>query len=92
LRSNVDLDVSVIETDGSTTHFTVPSSALNVIGSNRAEGLNLALGQVRDSGDEKNSPWVFTVSDGTSLTTRLTAVGASVLAEKYQSTGAKLDW
>lgn len=92
LRSNVDLDVSVIETDGSTTHFTVPSSALNVIGSNRAEGLNLALGQVRDSGDEKNSPWVFTVSDGTSLTTRLTAVAASVLAEKYQSTGAKLDW
>lgn len=50
MRGNVDLDVSVVETDGSTTQFTVPSSALNIQGSNRAEGLNLSLGRVRDSG------------------------------------------
>ena len=92
VRSNVDLDVSVAETDGSTTHFIVPSSALNLSGTNRAQGLNLSLGQVRDSGDTNSSPWVFTVSDGTSLNTHLSAVGAGVLAEKYQSTGAKLDW
>jgi outer membrane usher protein FimD/PapC len=57
VRGNVDLDVSVVETDGSTTQFTVPSSALNIQGSNRAEGLNLSLGRVRDSGDESSTPW-----------------------------------
>ena len=91
VRGNVDLDVSVVETDGSTTQFTVPSSALNIQGSNRAEGLNLSLGRVRDSGDESSTPWVFTLSDGTMLNTRISAVAASVLAEKYQATGAKLD-
>ncbi|MGI6899048.1 fimbrial biogenesis usher protein [Enterobacter chengduensis] len=91
VRGNVDLDISVVETDGSTTRFTVPSSALIVQGSNRAEGLNLALGQVRDSGDVSSSPWVFTLSDGTLLNTHTSAVAAGVLAEKYQATGAKLD-
>lgn len=92
VRGNVDLDVSVVETDGSTTHFTVPSSSLNLTGSNRAEGLSLSLGQVRDSGTENSSPWVFNLSDGTSINTRLTALAAGVLAEKYQAAGAKIDW
>lgn len=92
VRGNVDLDVSVVETDGTTTHFSVPSSSLTLIGSNRAEGLSLSLGQVRDSGEENSSPWVFNISDGTSINSYLTALAASVLAEKYQATGAKLDW
>lgn len=92
VRGNVDLDVSVVETDGTTTRFTVPSSSLNISGSNRVEGLNLSLGQVRDSGDADSSPWVFNISDGASVTPQLAASAAGVLAEKYQATGAKLEW
>lgn len=92
VRGNVDLDVSVVETDGTTTRFTVPSSALNVNGVNRAEGLSLSLGQVRDSGSANSSPWVFNISDGTRFTPQLSALAAGVLADKYQATGAKLEW
>ena len=92
VRGNVDLDISVVETDGSTTTFTVPSSSLNVSGMTRTEGLSVSLGKVRDTGDEQGSPWVFNFSDGTRFTPQLTGVTAGVLAEQYQALGAMLEW
>lgn len=92
VRGNVDLDISVVETDGSTTRFTVPSSSLNISGTTRAEGLSFSVGQVRDGGDDNGSPWVMNISNGTRLTEDLTGVTAGVLAEKYQAAGVQLEW
>lgn len=92
VRGNIDLDISVVETDGSTTRFTVPSSSLNVSGMTRTEGLSFSLGQIRDSGDDAGSPWVMNLSNGTRLLPTLTGVTAGVLAEKYQAAGGQLEW
>lgn len=92
VRGNSDLDVSVIETNGATTRFTVPASSLNLSGFARSEGLSLSLGQVRDSGSAESSPWVFNASTGTRLAAQLSGVTAGVLAEKYQAAGGMLEW
>lgn len=92
VRSNIDLDVNVVETDGSTTRFTVPSSALNINGLSRVEGLSFSVGQVRDSGEEARSPWVVNLSNGSRIGTRVSATTAGVVAEKYQAAGAMLEW
>ncbi|RAU36190.1 fimbrial biogenesis usher protein [Enterobacter sp. RIT418] len=92
VRGNSDLDVSVIETNGATTRFTVPASSLNLSGFARSEGLSLSLGRVRDSGSAESSPWVFNASTGTRLAAQLSGVTAGVLAEKYQAAGGMLEW
>ncbi len=92
VRSNSDLDVSVIETNGATTRFTVPASSLNLAGLTRTEGLSMSLGRVRDGGNTDTTPWVFNVSTGTRLAPQLSGVTAGVLAEKYQAAGGMLEW
>ena len=90
VRSNSDLDVSVVESNGSTTHFVIPATSLKLSGMTRAEGLSVSLGRVREEGED--SPWVMNVSDGKRLSAQISAIAASVLAEKYQSAGAMLEW
>ena len=47
VRNNVDLDVTVVESDGSSSHFIVPASAVRTRKLGRPQGLTMSVGQVR---------------------------------------------
>lgn len=91
VRSNADLNVSVVETDGSVTKFIVPASSFNFRLS-RPQGLAMSLGRVRDVDSEYDMPWVYNVSDGWSLSREWLTTASGVLAEDYQAAGGMLQW
>lgn len=91
IRGNMDLDVNVVETDGSTTRFTVPASSFN-FRLLRPLGLEMSLGRVRDTESDYDLPWVYHVSDGWLLHRDWTATASGVLAEHYQAAGGMLQW
>lgn len=91
VRGNADLNVSVVETDGSTTRFTVPSSSFNfhVL---KPIGLSMSVGRVRDTETHYDLPWVYNISDGWRLHPDWTATASGVLAQDYQAAGGMLQW
>lgn len=91
IRGNADLNVSVVETDGSTTRFTVPASSFNfhVL---KPIGLSMSVGRVRDIDTDYDRPWVYNISDGWLLHPDWTATASGVLAQDYQATGGMLQW
>jgi len=91
VRSNANLDVSVVETDGSQTRFTVPYSSFNFQVS-RPVGLAMSLGRVRDVDSDYDMPWVYNVSDGWRLDRDWITTASGVLAEDYQAAGGMLQW
>lgn len=91
VRSNANLDVSVVETDGSTTRFTVPSSSFNFQVS-RPVGLAMSLGRVRDVDSDYSMPWVYNVSDGWRPGRDWITTASGVLAQDYQAAGGMLQW
>lgn len=91
VRSNADLEVSVVETDGSTTRFIVPRSSFN-LRTLRPVGLSMSVGRVRDIDSDYTHPWVYNVSDGWGLSRTWTAQASGVFAEDYQATGGMLQW
>ncbi|MEX9253164.1 fimbrial biogenesis usher protein [Pseudenterobacter timonensis] len=91
IRGNADLNVSVVETDGSTTRFTVPASSFNfhVL---KPIGLSMSVGRVRDTDTDYDLPWVYNISDGWRLHPDWTATASGVLAQDYQAAGGMLQW
>lgn len=87
LRSNADLDVTVVEIDGSTNHFIVPASAFNSRRLSPARGLMMSAGQVRNTRSDHGEPLVFNISDGWSLSPRLNLYASGIMSGKYQATG-----
>lgn len=64
VRNNVDLDVSVVESDGATNRFIVPASQVRARNLSRPQGLTLSVGQVRSIDSDYNDPLVMNISDG----------------------------
>ena len=64
VRNNVDLDVSVVESDGATNRFIVPASQVRARNLSRPLGLTLSVGQVRSIESEYSDPLVMNISDG----------------------------
>ena len=91
VRSNANLDVSVVETDNAITRFTVPSSSFNFQVS-RPVGLAMSLGRVRDVDSDYSMPWVYNVSDGWRLDRDWITTASGVLAQDYQAVGGMLQW
>lgn len=91
VRSNTDLNVSVVETDGSTTSFTVPTTAFN-LQNLRPQGLTMSMGRVREISSDYSLPWVYNISNGWALSKQWTAQASGVLAQDYQATGGMLEW
>ncbi|MDO8235518.1 fimbrial biogenesis usher protein [Citrobacter werkmanii] len=91
VRSNADLNVSVVETDGSITRFIVPASSFNFQMS-RPQGLAMSFGRVRDTESDYDMPWVYNVSDGWRLSRYWTTTASGVLAQDYQAAGSMLQW
>ncbi|WP_080227051.1 fimbrial biogenesis usher protein [Salmonella enterica] len=91
VRSNADLNVSVVETDGSTTRFIVPASSFN-LHTLPPVGLSMSFGRVRDVTSDYDLPYVYNISDGWRLDRDWTATASGVMAEDYQATGGMLQW
>ena len=92
LQSNKDLDVTVFETDGTSTHFIVPAASVRMNRVSSPTGLTFSLGKVRDSGNDYTNPWVSNISDGWLIAPTLAGQASGVLSEKYQATGAAVTW
>lgn len=92
VRNNVDLDVTVVETDGSTNRFIVPASSVKSQNLARPNGLSLSVGQVRGIDSDYGNPLVLNVSDGWRLLPWMNLLASGAAAEKYQATGARAEF
>lgn len=91
-RNNVDLDVTVIESDGASSRFIVPASAVKAQQLARPQGLSASVGRVRNIDSDYDDPWVFNISDGWRILPRLNLRASSALAQDYQASGAQAEF
>jgi outer membrane usher protein FimD/PapC len=85
------IEVSVIEIDGSSSHYTVSADALR--GRMIApQGLSFALGQSQDQAEDGRQPWLASVTDGWNLTTWLNVSAGGMLAEAYRSVATQFEF
>ena len=92
VRNNVDLDVTVVESDGSSSHFIVPASAVRTRKLGRPQGLTMSVGQVRSMDSDYSDPLVANVSDGWRITPWMNALASGAVAEKYQAAGGSAEF
>lgn len=83
-----DLNVTVVETDGSQHSFVVPASLYNQ-SAGSPSGYHFALGRVSD--DYSETPWVASASGGWKLNSLMNLNAGSIIAERYQAVGTSLD-
>ncbi|HDG1709183.1 TPA: fimbrial biogenesis usher protein [Kluyvera ascorbata] len=91
MRANANLDVSVVETDGSVSRFLVPASSFN-FQTTRPVGLAMSVGRVRDIETDYDLPWVYNLSNGWRLNRDWLATASGVLAQDYQASGVMMQW
>ena len=91
VRSNVDLEVTVIESDGTSNRFIVPASAVKAQQLSRPQGLSASVGRVRNIDSDYDDPWVFNISDGWHVLPRLNILASSAIAQDYQATGTRAE-
>ncbi|HCZ9099648.1 TPA: fimbrial biogenesis usher protein [Klebsiella michiganensis] len=91
VRSNVDLEVTVIESDGASNRFIVPASAVRAQQLARPQGLSASVGRVRNIDGDYDDPWVFNISDGWRMLPRLNFYASGALTQDYQATGARTE-
>lgn len=91
-RNNVDLDVSVVESDGSTNHFIVPAAAVKQRNLSRPQGLTVSAGQVRSIDSDYSDPLVMNVSDGWRIFPWMNLLASGTAAQDYQAAGGRTDF
>lgn len=83
-----DLNVTVVETDGSQHSYVVPAALYNQ-SAGAPSGYHFALGRVSDSYSE--TPWVASLSGGWKLSERVNVNAGSIVGEDYQAVATSLD-
>jgi outer membrane usher protein FimD/PapC len=91
ISANTDLDVTVTESSGSSSHFTVSAASLSGTTLGRPQGLSMAVGKVRDVDAAFEDPWLATVSNGWQATKYLNMTGGLLGANQYQAVAGGLD-
>ncbi|ARC40102.1 fimbrial assembly protein [Citrobacter braakii] len=91
-RNNVALDVTVFETDGSSSRFIVPASAVRTQQLSRPQGLTVSAGRVRDIDGDYDNPWVVSLSDGWRIMQNANLLASGVLAEDYQAAAVRSEY
>lgn len=92
VRNNVDLDVTVVESDGSTNRFIVPAASVKSRNLSRPNGLTVSAGQVRSIESDYSDPLVFNVSDGWRILPWMNLLASGVVAEDYQAAGVRTEF
>lgn len=91
IRSNAELDVTVIETDGSKNHFVIPADAVNSHQLTSPSGLSAAVGRYRSNGGGENQPLLATLSDGLQVKPWLNIGSGVMTAQGYDAAALTLD-
>ena len=92
IRGKTDLNVSVIETDQTTTQFTIPAASLQMSTTAGAAGFAMSFGKASASDNSDISPWLYNISSGWNLSSGIAITAAGELAEKYQAMGGMFDF
>lgn len=92
VRSNVDLEITVIESDGASNRFIVPASAVRAQQLSRPQEISASVGRVRNIDSDYDDPWVFNVSDGWRVLPRLNILASGALTQDYQATGTRAEF
>lgn len=85
ISANTDLDVTVTETSGSSSHFIVSAASMSGSTLGRPQGLSMAVGKVRDVDADFEDPWLATISNGWQATKYLNLSGGLLGANQYQA-------
>jgi outer membrane usher protein len=85
-----DMEVTVTESDGSTTKFTVATSSVPILQREGRFKYNLAMGQYRTGNDDTETPKFVQLSNIYGLTARTTVYGGIQYAENYRSANVGL--
>ncbi|WP_159277019.1 fimbria/pilus outer membrane usher protein [Variovorax boronicumulans] len=82
-----DLEVTVIEADGSRRPFTVPAAALGATALRTTAGYSFAVGRYRPygHGDRQDKPWVATGTGTWALDKRTHLTAGAMAASRYQA-------
>lgn len=80
-----DMEVTVTETDGSITKFTVATSSVPILQRENRYKYNLALGKYRSGNDDTQTPNFIQLSNIYGLTARTTVYGGVQYAENYRA-------
>lgn len=89
---NTDLNVTVTETDGSESHFTVAASTFRSNHVGRAPGFSLAVGRAEDMETNFTQPWIVAASNGWSINNRMNFLAGMVMADNhYYGFSANID-
>ncbi len=91
LNVRTDLDVTVVETDGSRNQFTVSSGTFAGSGLGSPLGFALAAGQVRDTDSRYGDPWLLTATDGWKVKSYLNTRAGGMMVQNYGSVAGGLD-
>lgn len=87
-NASSDLNVTVVETDGSKHTYVVPASLYNqTVG--KPDGFHFSFGRVND--DYDRTPWVMSGSGSWHLNNRVNAHAGLLAAEEYQAVAGSFD-
>lgn len=85
------LDVTVIETNGAQSSYTIAADALRGSGLSGAQGLSVAMGRTQDKGDDGRQPWLLTFSDGWRVRPWLNMGAGAMAAQEYNALATQID-
>ncbi|NWA39773.1 fimbrial biogenesis usher protein [Pseudomonas reactans] len=91
ISANTDLNVTITESSGSTSHFTVPAASLSGTNLGRPQGMSMAVGKVRDVDTNFGDPWLATVSNGWKATKYMNLNAGLMGANQYQAVAGGVD-
>lgn len=92
VRSNVDLEVTVVESDGSTSRFIVPAASVRRSSFSRPQGVSVSVGQVNKIKGDHENPWVFNLSNDWRVLQQLNLLFSGAMAEKYIASGVQTEY
>lgn len=84
------LEVTVIETNGAQSHYTVSADTLRTRLPN-PQGLSLSAGRLQDKGDRSSQPWVVSATDGWRIKPWLNVSMGGMTAQEYNALAGQFD-
>lgn len=83
ISGSTDLNVTVTETDGSESRFTVAASSFRGNSAMRPVGFSFAVGRAKDLHTRFEEPWIMSLSDGWAVNRRVSTAAGMVMADNH---------
>ncbi len=83
ISATTDLKVTVTETDGSESHFTVAASSFRGNSVMHSGGFSFSVGRIKDLDSRFDEPWIMALSNGWTLNRRVSTAAGMVMADNH---------